>query len=89
MLMTPAPSTRPPARWLWTALQVDLAHKLATDEKSAKGRRPDRPADAGHQGRAHRQGLRQRVNAQQVFGGHGYIAEHGAWSSSCAMRASP
>ena len=34
------------------------------------------------------QGFANAVMAQQVYGGHGYIAST-AWTSSCAMPASP
>ena len=34
-------------------------------------------------------GFDMTVQAQQVFGGHGYIKPNGAWSSSSATPASP
>ena len=63
---------------LWTALQGRRRAPLRRREGAPGRRRPHGPADAGDQRRAHRQRASPtRVMAQQVFGGHGYIAEHG------------
>ena len=53
------------------------------------GRRPARPADAGGQGRAHRQRLRQRRAWRSRCSAATATSPSTAWSSSCAMRASP
>ena len=65
------------ALMVWVALTEDEALGLARRQGAAGRRRPARPADADHQGRVHRHRLRQCVKAQQVLGGHGYIAEWG------------
>jgi 3-(methylsulfanyl)propanoyl-CoA dehydrogenase len=62
---------------LWTALQGDVAHR-SPDEKT-------RQAGEDHmglltpviKGMLTEQGFANTVLAQQVYGGHGYIAEHG------------
>ena len=58
---------------LWAATLID-AHARAGD---AGGRRPRLAADPGAEGLPHRQGLRSASQAQQVFGGHGYVEETG------------
>jgi alkylation response protein AidB-like acyl-CoA dehydrogenase len=45
---------------LWGSLQVDLLRRAQDEETEAAGGRPAQPADAGHQGLSHRQGLRGR-----------------------------
>ena len=57
-------------------------------EGAGSGRRPHGPDDAGHQRRADRSGFANAVQAQQIFGGTA-TSPNMAWSSSCAMRASP
>jgi 3-(methylsulfanyl)propanoyl-CoA dehydrogenase len=62
---------------VWTALQSDIAHR-ATDAK-------EKQAAEDHlalltpviKGVLTDQGFASAVTAQQIFGGHGYIAEHG------------
>jgi alkylation response protein AidB-like acyl-CoA dehydrogenase len=62
---------------VWTALQADIAHR-SPDEKA-------RQAADDHmglltpvvKGMLTEQGFANTVLAQQIFGGHGYIAEHG------------
>ena len=71
---------------VWTSLKSDVAHR-SQDPK-------DRQAADDHmglmtpvmKGYMTDMGFANAVAAQQMYGGHGYIA---AWSSSCAMRASP
>ena len=62
---------------LWTALQSDVAHRSDDDK--------ERQAADDHMGLLTPvikgvltdQGFANAVMAQQIFGGHGYIAEHG------------
>ena len=74
---------------LWTALQGDIVHR----SEDAKARQ----AADDHMGLLTPvikgvltdTGFANAVAAQQVFGGHGYIGEHGMEQFSRAMRASP
>ena len=62
---------------VWTALKSDVAHRSADPEGPPGGRRPHGPDDADHEGRDDRCRIFNAVLAQQMYGGHGYIAEHG------------
>ncbi len=72
-------STRPAARWsLWTALQADIAHRSADEEERQAADDLHGPDDAGRRRACSTdKGFENAVMAQQVFGGHGYIEEHG------------
>ena len=74
---------------LWTALQGDLAHRAATMRRSAQAA-DDRMGllTPVLKGVLTDKGFDNAVAAQQVFGGHGYIAEmgHGAVRPRCPHR---
>ena len=62
---------------LWGALQVDLIRKALPTKRNGSRRRPDRPLTPVIKGYLTDKGFKAAVDAQQVFGGHGYIREHG------------
>ncbi len=62
---------------LWGALQVDLTHKGATDEDKAKADQIISLLTPVIKGYGTDKGFDVAINMQQVFGGHGYIEEHG------------
>ena len=74
---------------LWTALHGRHRAPLRGREGAPGGRRPHGPDDAGHQRRAHRHGLRQHRRWRSRCSAATATSPSTAWSSSCAMRASP
>ncbi len=62
---------------MWGALQVDLSHKAATKEERAAADELISLLTPVIKGYGTDKGFDVAVNMQQVFGGHGYIAEHG------------
>ena len=74
---------------LWTALQGDVAASLRRRKGAPGRRRPHGPADAGDQRRAHRlRALPIRSRRSRCSAGTA-TSPSTAWSSSCAMPASP
>ena len=62
---------------LWGALQVDLSHKAATEEERALADEMISLLTPVIKGYGTDKGFDTAVNMQQVWGGHGYIAENG------------
>ena len=62
---------------LWGALQVDLSHKAQTEEERVAADDIVSLLTPVIKGYLTDRGFEVAVNAQQVFGGHGYIAEWG------------
>ncbi|MCA3256362.1 MAG: acyl-CoA dehydrogenase C-terminal domain-containing protein, partial [Alphaproteobacteria bacterium] len=62
---------------LWGALQVDLAHKAPTPEERQLADDRISLLTPVIKGVFTDEGYRHATNAQQVFGGHGYVAEWG------------
>ncbi len=62
---------------LWGALQVDLAHKAATEEERVLADEMISLLTPVIKGYGTDKGFEIAVNMQQVFGGHGYIEEWG------------
>ncbi len=62
---------------LWGALQVDLSHKAATEEERALADEMISLLTPVIKGYGTDKGFETAVNMQQVWGGHGYIAENG------------
>ncbi|MBA3896027.1 MAG: acyl-CoA dehydrogenase C-terminal domain-containing protein [Sphingomonadaceae bacterium] len=62
---------------LWGALQVDLSHKAQTDEERQHADDLISLLTPVIKGYATDKGYEIATNAQQVYGGHGYIAEWG------------
>jgi alkylation response protein AidB-like acyl-CoA dehydrogenase len=62
---------------LWGALQVDLAHKAATEEERQQADDIISLLTPVIKGYGTDKGYDIATNAQQVYGGHGYIAEWG------------
>ncbi len=65
------------ALYLWAALLVDLTHKAATEEERAEADMLLGLLTPVLKGYGTDKGFDVAVNMQQVFGGHGYIAEWG------------
>ena len=61
----------------WGALQVDLVHKAASEEERQKADDIVSLLTPVIKGYGTDKGFETCVNMQQVFGGHGYIEEHG------------
>jgi hypothetical protein len=62
---------------LWGALQVDLAHKAATEEERQAADEMISLLTPVLKGYGTDKGFDTAVNMQQVFGGHGYVGEWG------------
>ncbi len=62
---------------MWGALQVDLSHKALTEEDRAAADEMISLLTPVIKGYGTDKGFDVAVNMQQVFGGHGYIVEHG------------
>ncbi len=62
---------------LWGGLLVDLSHKAATEEERAEADAMVSLLTPVIKGYGTDKGFDTTVNMQQVFGGHGYIEEHG------------
>lgn len=62
---------------MWGGLLVDLAHKSATEEERADADALISLLTPVIKGYGTDKGFDTAVNMQQVFGGHGYIEEHG------------
>ena len=62
---------------LWTALQSDVAHRSGDDEARAAADDHMGLLTPVIKGVLTDQGFANTVLAQQIYGGHGYIAEHG------------
>lgn len=62
---------------LWGSLQVDLSHKAATEEERQQAEDIIGLLTPVIKGYLTDKGFEAAVNAQQVFGGHGYIREWG------------
>ena len=73
---------------LWGALQVDLEHAARDRGGAAARRRPDRAADAGHQGRtAPTRATRSRPTRSRSMAATA-TSPNGGWSNMSAMRGS-
>ncbi|MEM8826080.1 MAG: acyl-CoA dehydrogenase family protein, partial [Pseudomonadota bacterium] len=62
---------------LWAALQIDLAHKAQTEEERAEADEIVGLLTPVIKGYFTDKGLETAINAQQVYGGHGYVTEWG------------
>ncbi|PLK25923.1 acyl-CoA dehydrogenase C-terminal domain-containing protein [Novosphingobium sp. TH158] len=62
---------------MWGGLLVDLSHKAATEEERANANDMINLLTPVIKGYGTDKGFETAVNMQQVFGGHGYIEEHG------------
>jgi hypothetical protein len=65
------------ALMLWGALQVDLTHKAQTEEERSSADELIGLLTPVIKGYMTDKGFETAVNAQQVFGGHGYVGEWG------------
>jgi alkylation response protein AidB-like acyl-CoA dehydrogenase len=78
MLMTMRAFNEGGARFLfWTAIKAisRIARRMRKERQKADDHMG--ADDAGHQGLLTDKGFEHAVMAQQIFGGHGYIEEHG------------
>ena len=74
---------------VWTSLKSDVAHRSSDPKDRQEAGRSHGADDAGHEGRSDRCRIFQRGAGAADVSAATAISPKTAWSSSCAMRASP